>query len=184
MRSAHSSISSDPVKGGALRTSPLGGSPKFVCTILYKLHYRDEIRPLGSTRTPVAGHNIRAACMNIRPAGCCASGVGATRALLPRLRVTDRAHLSCAPSGDKVVRRARPVLSNTPIAVTCGLRREDGRDNVPCRRLSCAVKGVGSSNDRVTVATRRGNNSFRGCAAQRSVGTVLVTLGCETKRGS
>ena len=84
---------------------------------------------------------------------------------------------------DRVAQKVRSLLSSTPVAVICGRRHEDSRDdNGPCRRILCLVKGVGTSDYRVMVATRCKNNYFGGCAAQRSVDTLLITLGCETKK--
>jgi hypothetical protein len=53
-----------------------GNSQKFASTILQRPQHRDAVRPLGSAWTPRTDHNIRAACIKIRPAERRTSGAG------------------------------------------------------------------------------------------------------------
>src|ERR671917_1606056 len=56
------------------RVSQKGRSPKDVCRIPHRSSFVTGYGPRGSARASVVDHNIRAACMDIRPAGCRAGG--------------------------------------------------------------------------------------------------------------
>ena len=78
-------------------------------------------------------------------------------------------------------RRAAGIEPNCEGQPRCRDRRRSTRGRSRRRRPPTPPVRSQACRNRVTVATRRKDHSFGGCAAQHSIGMLLVTRGRETK---